>query len=150
MKIDGVDELTAELEQLMYGLNYSPTFGLLRLPAGLSLEAAEAAVVLTYPHARFDKPILSDAETLWDEVDYGFRYRGDYGSGLTLSVDEETRLQAVQERYRDLARGFIGPGSVIYTGGFAGLPGYPVFWDFRYIVLNYDRHGLLLVGSASD
>ncbi|MFQ6395635.1 hypothetical protein ACLMAJ_19495 [Nocardia sp. KC 131] len=150
MKIDGVDELTAELERVMHGLNYAPSFGLLRLPAGLSLGAAQAAVIATYPQATFPNPILSDVDTLWDEIDYGFHYRGDTGSGLTLSLAEETRLQDLQERYRNFARSSIGPGSVIYTGGFAGLPGYPVFWDFRYIVLNEDRNGLLLFGSASD
>jgi hypothetical protein len=150
VKIDGVDELTAELERVMQGLNYAPTLGLLRLPAGLSLEAAQAAVIATYPRATFPNPILSDVDTLWDEIDYGFHYRGDAGSGLTLSLAEETRLQDLQERYRNFVRSSIGPGSIVYTGGFAGLPGYPVFWDFRYIVLNEDRDGLLLFGSASD
>lgn len=147
-----VDELLARLERVMYGLNYATTFRLLPLPAGTSLKGAEAAIVGVYPKAELTGPTPADAATVWEEIGYAFDYRGDiaHGSGLELTDDQEIELRELQDRYRDYVRGFIGPESTIYTGGCRGLPGYPVFWGFCFLLLNADREGLLLFGDASD
>lgn len=148
----GVDELLAHLEHLMSGLNFVTTFGLLPLPAGTSLKDAEAAIVQVYPEAELTGPRRTDAAEVWEEIDHAFAYRGDAsaGSGMELSDVQEAELRDVQDRYRDHVRGFIGPDSAIYAGGCRGLPGYPVFWGYRLLILNPDRHGLLLSGDASD
>ena len=145
-----IDKLLARLRRLMRGLNYATTLGLLPLPAGTSLKSAEAAIVRVYPKVELTGPILADAATVWDEVGYAFDYRGDGGHGLKVTAGQEVELRELQDRYRDYVRGFIGPESAIYTGGCRGLPGYPVFWDFCFLLLNADREGLLLFGSASD
>ncbi|HEX4818218.1 MAG TPA: hypothetical protein VFV66_36235 [Nonomuraea sp.] len=145
-----MDELLARLEHLTDGLNYATTFRLLPLPAGTSLRNAETAIVQVYPEAKLIEPTLVDAATVWEEIDYAFDYRGDGDPGPELTDAQEVELRELQGRYRDYVRSFIGPESAIYLGGFRGLPGYPVFWGFCFLLLNADREGLFLFGTASD
>ncbi|MFC4048549.1 hypothetical protein ACFOY4_02535 [Actinomadura syzygii] len=147
-----MDELSARLEYLMSGLNFVTTFGLLPLPAGTSLEGAEAAIVQVYPEAELTGPRRTDATEVWEEIDHAFAYRGDPsgGSGMELTDAQEAELRELQDRYRVYVREFMEPVSVIYAGGCRGLPGYPVFWGYRLLILNPTREGLLLFGDASD
>ena len=146
-----MDELQ-HLEDLMYGINYGTYLGLLTLPSGTSLDAAAAAIAEVYPEAELSGPTPTDAAALWEEIRFGFDYRGEpsRGSGLDVTEAEEARLRELQGRYRDYVQGFIDAESAIYTGGMRGLPGYPLYWDFRLLILNADRPGLLLFGNASD
>jgi hypothetical protein len=46
---------------------------------------------------------------------------------------------------------FIQPNSKIYAyPDMQGIPGYPVFWDYRYIIFSESGQALFTYGACSD
>lgn len=154
-----MDDIITELEDSMYGLNYAASFGYCVLPPGKARDVAQAAIVRAYPDAS-PRPLRpATAEDLWENIRYAFDYRGDFAaghtrpvaSGLHLDPAAEASLRATQQRYRRFVEKFIAADSTIYScPNYDGLPCYPVFWEFQFVVLNENTEGLFLYGAASD
>ena len=81
-----------------------------------------------------------------------FDYRGDgIGSYLKLSTQKETELKLKQNELRQFISEYIIKDTKIYSYPFLeGIPGYPVFWDYSFVLLNISSRSVFLYGSSSD
>lgn len=94
-------------------------------------------------------PFPNDAllEDIMDKLDF----RGDNMAGLALTEEKENTLKVLQQQYLDHIRHFINDKtkSFCYADP-EGIPGYPVFWEYRYVVFTDDNKIILIYGAASD
>jgi len=61
------------------------------------------------------------------------------------------KLAEEQEKYKSIINDYINQNTKIYYyADEQGIPGYPVWWDFRFIVFVDDGNCLFIYGSASD
>jgi len=89
-----------------------------------------------------------------DDIEDKFAYRGDYGAGLNLTEEKEDKLKILQAHFVDYINKYINKQTNKQTRCFAytdidGIPGYPVFWDFRYILFIGADEIIFIYGSTS-
>ncbi|EQA64763.1 hypothetical protein [Leptospira alexanderi] len=73
----------------------------------------------------------------WEEIDYGFNYRGDKGAGLKLDNKKLEKVLDLQNQFKEFIKTFISKTTLLfYYPSYKGIPCYPVFWDYRFIILN--------------
>ena len=99
--------------------------------------------------------VIADAasvgiEELVDEVSECLRYAGDDGAGPGPNVTQSGRFKELLVELTTELRLLCMSASRIERFRFKdGHPGYPVFWDFAFLVRT-ERGSLVLVGSSSD
>jgi len=145
------DEIVQQIEHLMYGHNYQVTFGLDILEHCQSIEEAKAQVQQKYPAANMENIQQIDEQDIWKNVEYAFSYRGDAGAGLELLPEEEKQIEILQKRYTAFLKQFLMKTTSLYwIVDACGIPGYPVFWEYRYLCVNNTGKSLFVYASASD
>lgn len=148
-----IKDCTDRLTHLMYGYNYQITLGIEAFDDCSTFELFFQKLKLLFPDTQPGKAelILLHEDDLNEEINFGFAYRGDEHSGLELNDSQEKELLVLQQKYRELISRCITPGTMIYSyTSEEGIPGYPVYWGYTFILLNKEGTSLLVYGSASD
>ncbi len=145
-------DLIIKLEHLMYGNNYEVTLGIVRLTDCKNLNDCKNKIASVFEDAKLDRCEIKPAilKDVWGKVDFGFNYRGDEGAGLKLSKEKEDELKKLVVNYKNWITKYISPESKFYFFTFNGIPGYPVWWEYSFIILNNERESLFIYGSSSD
>ena len=153
MPSENISDLIKRLEHLMYGYNYQVTLG---------IDVFENCPNLDYFKNEFKKKYpLSKPETInlvpisivdfWEEIDFGFNYRGDKSSGLTLDKKQQDQLEKLLASYKDFIHQYLNEKTKIYYyPDEEGIPGYPVFWDYSFVVQTDNNKFVFVYGSSSD
>lgn len=148
-----IDALGWQLAQQMYGHNYAPSFGVIKITQAQSLgdvqEEIKKQYIKTKPSdARYT---IVDSNEMLSEIQDCFDYRGDRGAGLELTSEQEDSLKKIQQDFVSKISDFVSDSSVIYSTDIEeGLPLYYTFWHFAFIILNPESESLFLFGAASD
>ncbi|MFN0019376.1 MAG: hypothetical protein ACKVP0_14015 [Pirellulaceae bacterium] len=145
-----MESLLSELESLLYGWNYQVFLRAYRVPFA-SGEPAEWYIAQALGSAAVvGGSVPVTGPEVIAEVERSLRYVGDEGSGPKPSA-----LQS--PRFEELVTGVVGEvtraaARAVLLNEFwlrEGHPGYPVFWDFAYVIAGPDG-GLVFIGSSSD
>lgn len=147
-----IKDVLAQLEHILYGYNYQVTLGVELFENCQDMnsfkDALKARLPDTRPHAVSPVPI-SEADFL-EEIELGLTYRGDEHAGLKLTPKKQEKFDQLQKDYKDFLSSYIHPETKFYIyPDETGIPGYPVFWDYRFIIASGGTF-LLVYGSSSD
>lgn len=138
----------------MYGINYEVTLGIEMFKYCFSLLEVNSAIKSTFPNSSPEEvmPIDLSVEDFWQEVDQSFDYRSDdIGVSLNLSDKQERILKSKQQEIKEFIKQYIKAVMQLYSYPYLeGIPGYPVFWDYTFVLLDCDGDCLLFYGSSSD
>lgn len=144
-------DLIFQLEYLLFGQNYQVHIGGVLLGQCDSINSCINALKVTFSISY--EPQIEDTtlETVLSEIDSGFGYRGDSGAGFQLSATEEESLGQLTKQYKNFLSNYISTNSEFYRyKNDEGIPGYPVFWDYRFIIHNRNAESIFLYASSSD
>ena len=147
-----IKEIIERLEHLMYGHNYEVCLGI-DVFDGHSFDDFKKSIKAKYPNTNPDKYPLTELteQELFEDIKDKFDYRGDHGAGLTLTNEKENELKDIQNKYIDFIKQFTSNNSKFYYYSDPdGIPGYPVFWEYRFAVFNDKDKILFVYGSSSD
>ncbi|OWP47470.1 hypothetical protein [Pseudomonas nitroreducens] len=137
----------AQLEGLLYGINYEVWIGLYGpLDAQISLEQALKEVVSQ--DAVVGGSELAARGVVRSQIMEMLLYPGDPGCG---PIDlEAKRAEIITLTRRILSDAHLDEAQEVTSFWFAkGHPAYPVFWDFAYDIHAQGKRWILL-GSSSD
>ena len=153
MATESITDIHKKLEKLMYGYNYQVTLGYNLFENCSSIQSFKARLKDTYENSRPDFVTLLQIhmEDFWQEINAALDYRGDITAGLILNQKKTLELEVVQKKYKDHLSSFICDQTVIYSyPDDQGIPGYPVYWEFRFLLLTASKNCVFIYGSASD
>lgn len=149
-----MNEIIKKIETLTYGHNYQTTFGFDDLGYCSDLKQLQEQFKKIYPDStpNYYEFIKLDFKIIKEEIDFGFNYRGDSGSGLKLSNDKEKELNILVNQYKNYIFDFIKSYSEIYYyPNCKGLKGYPIFWGYQFIIFNkMCEKSYFIYGYGSD
>jgi hypothetical protein len=61
------------------------------------------------------------------------------------------QIEIEQKKYTDFLNDFLSDGAKIFRyPDEKGIPGYPVWWDYRYLIFEEKSKCIFTYGSASD
>jgi len=154
MTREKIDRLINQIQKLMYGLNYEVTLGIEILEDCVSFEDINYVIKMKFPKTTIESitfiPVTE--QDFWDDINEKFDYRGDgIGSYLKLTTEKETALKLKQNDLRKFISKYIIKDTNIYSYPFLeGIPGYPVYWEYSFVLLNPSGNSLFIYGSSSD
>lgn len=131
-------------------LNYECTFQLHDLPGmGLSSVAEIVQAALGDEAVVGSQRSVAQAEVL-REVRGALEFRGYPGAHPNLAAADELRDSGEVERLVELARDLTADADLIFDVWLqAGDPLYPVFWEFRFVII-HGAGAVLFLGAGSD
>jgi hypothetical protein len=145
------EQLMKQLEHFMYGYNYQVTYGFEILYGIKTIEETKKQIKKIFNDADVDKITNSNITEFWELIENALTYRGDDSSGLKLDKDQELNLQILQNRYREFLKKYIKENSeIIQFLDYRGFPGYPVWWDYYFALINNDGNSIFVYGASSD
>jgi hypothetical protein len=154
MTREEIDRLINQIQKLMYGVNFEVTLGIEIFENCISLADVNHAIKITFPNANVESitPIPVTQQEFWDDINEKFDYRGDgIGNYLKLSIEKETALKLKQNDLRKFISEYRIKDTKIYSYPFLeGIPGYPVYWEYSFVLLNINSKSIFLYGSSSD
>ena len=153
MEIEAIKKTLHKLEKLMYGYNFEVTFGIEVFVNCYSYEDFAIQLKTVYPEATPNEisPVIISKEELLKDLVECLEYRGDDGAGLILDELQDKTLKDEQAKYLQFIEKFLSQSIHIYAyPNSKGIPGYPVWWDYRYLILSKDGKALFTHGSSSD
>ena len=140
MTPENIKVLLYQTQNLMYGFNYEVTLGIEVFENCHSLQEVNNAIKTTFPKSKPEEitPVQISVEGLWEDVDDVFNYRGDdFGVSLKLDEKQEKELKEKLTQIKSFVAKLIKEDTEIYNYHYLdGIPGYPVFWEFSYVILN--------------
>lgn len=146
-------DILDQLEHLMYGYNYQVTFGIEIFENCTNVEEFKINLKKRFPSSRPEIANLIPfaAADFWDEVNSGLNYRGDSTAGLNLDEKKSEKLEKLQLAYKDFLRQFMNENTKIFSyPDEKGIPGYPVYWDYRFVMQTDNDKYVFIYGSSSD
>lgn len=155
MKVDLLIEKLRILEKIMEGFNYEVSLHFDIFEHIADLDLIKNKIKILYPKAdpKFESLTLTDYSDLNKTVNGCFDYRGDFGAGFELNEKEEKELKAKISEFWNAFDSLIAKDNsdfYIYPNE-TGLPIYPVWWDFEYLIIdNKNQNTYLFYGAASD
>lgn len=153
MQIDDIKVCLYQLGKLMYGFNFEAVFGIELFTNCYSYNELKSTFKNSFPDSRIEDVQLVgfDQPSFWEELNYCLSYRGDKSSGSFLPDTNEKEINGKQQIFTEYLHKFITNDSKIYSyPDIEGIPGYPVFWDFRFLIFNKSGECLFVYGSLSD
>ena len=148
-----IDVILYKLEQLLYGYNYQVTFGIETFGNCHTIKDFKIRLKEKFPDTKPESviPIPTSIEALLAEIDFALEYREDNAAGVKLTASEIEEFTSLKEGFLAFLHARISPESVILSyPDEKGIPGYPVFWDYRFIILSPNTDALFVFGSSSD
>lgn len=142
-----------ELQQLLYGYNYEVIFGVEIFNNCDNLEEFKVQLKKKFPGSKPESvtPIPVTTADLLDEIEFALDYRGDNAAGVQLSGSKLERFLHLKAFLLNFINESIHPDSKVYSyPDETGIPGYPVWWDYRFILFSGGRKALFIYGAASD
>ena len=154
MTPEHIKTLLDQTRKLMYGVNYEVTLGLEIFQQCYTVPDINAAINERFHQANpasTTTSAISEAD-FWNDLNEKLDHRGHgNGSYLSLTPERESQLRSKQDEIRKFLAGYIKPDTLIYSYPFLeGIPGYPVFWEYCFVILNTEGQSILFYGSASD
>jgi len=153
ISFDDLNAVLRKLQRVLRGNNYVVTLGVEVFNNCDHLEEVKLRIKNTFPHSKPESvvPVPMTQDEFWEDIENGLEYRGDESAGLRLSESGLRKFSTLKLEYINFLRDRIEPDSGIYAyPDESGIPGYPVWWDFRYIILSPGSDALFVYGSASD
>jgi hypothetical protein len=154
MTPENIKTLLRQTPKLMYGLNYEVTLGIEIFDSCFSLSDVNNAIKRTFSNSNLEEiePVAVSVEDFWKDINDKFDYRGnDNGSYLKLNEQQERELKRKQNEIKHFVAQYIVNSTKVYSYPFLeGIPGYPVFWEFAFALLNVDGNCVFFFGSSSD
>lgn len=153
MRANEIKATLNTLEHLMYGYNYQVSLGIDIFEDCKTLDDFYRQVRLRYKDIKPEnrQPVHLSETDFWEEIDYGFAFRGDGSAGLTLTLRKEEKLRLEKTKYKSFVQQFLSQRTKIYSyPDEEGIPFYVVYWGYAFILLNDDGPSLFLFGAASD
>ena len=140
----------AELEPMLYGLNYCV---FLRVYRTQFVSDANAEWYISQALGRdtiVGGTVPVSGPEILAEVEQGLRYAGDAGSGPKPSALQTRRFGVlVPAILAELQQAIAGATLLTQFWLRDGHPAYPVFWDFAFVIAG-QQGGLVFIGSCSD
>lgn len=153
MTLDEIKTALYKLEKLMYGYNFEVAFGIETFSECNDYDQFVRNFQALFPKATPQKviPISFTEQEFWEDLNYCLKYRGDSVAGLELNTVDGEAVDFLQLQYKNFIKTYLTQGSQIFAyPDQVGIPGYPVFWDYRYIIFKGDGKALFTYGSSSD
>jgi len=144
--------LIEQIETVMYGHNYEVHLWIIKLEWSTNLDSFIWELKNTLNDIKPGEYPIKEAsiDILFEGIQHGFDYRWDDWAGLELTSEKEKLLSELSEKYIWLIRNFIRENTKIYFyPSSAWIPWYPVFWDYRFIVIN-EQDWYFIYWSSSD
>lgn len=148
-----INIVLSELQKLLCGYNYEVLFGVKIFDNCITKEDFQAALKAVFPNARPETVefVPMTAEDFFTEIEFALDYRGDNGAGVVLSGSKLERFAIFKEAFLNILQEWLNPDSKIFSyPDELGIPGYPVWWDFRFIIFNNKTSVIFIYGAASD
>jgi hypothetical protein len=153
MDIETIKATLYKLESLMYGYNFEVSFGIEIFENCVSYEDFATQLKTLFPGARplETLPLTVSREEFWHDLLECLEYRGDNAAQLILDEFQVKALKEEQTKYLQFIEKYLSLATHIYSyPDSKGIPGYPVFWDYRYIIFCKDGRALFTHGACSD
>ena len=150
--ISNIRELLKSIEDLMYGHNYEVCLGVDTFE-GDTITDFEKQIKIKYPETHPELYPLKPTDRLefWEDMRGKHNYRGDSGAGLVLTTTNELKLESKLQEYYTFIEQFIDKQtSFYYYNDPDGIPGYPVFWEYRFVLFTDKSKIIFIYGSSSD
>ena len=145
-----VEALLAELQPLLYGINYVVFLRVYRTPFVTDAPAEWYVSQALGPSAVIGGIGAVSGSEVVAEVEQSLRYVGDTGCGPKPSALRSRRFKALVPAVLSELEGAIGEASLVAQFWLRdGHPAYPVFWDFAFVIAG-PSGGLVFIGSSSD
>lgn len=147
-----IGDIIRSIEHLMYGHNFEVCIGI-DIFHGTTTEDFEKSIQEKYPKTNPHLyPLIPISKNeLLEDIQDKLNFRGDDTAGLTLTKEKEIKLKALQTEYLDYIEQFINEQTTCFCyPDPEGIPGYPVFWDYQYVLFSNRSQILLVYGSSSD
>jgi hypothetical protein len=145
-----VEELLAELEPMLYGLNYQVHFSLYRVPFDPAAPAEWYITQALGPDVVIGGVKADSKAEAIVEVEQSLCYSGDESSGPKQSVLQSKRFNELVTSVLAELDHAIGESTLFAQFWLRqGHPHYPVFWDFAFVIAG-PSGGLVFIGSSSD
>jgi len=145
--------LLKDIEKLLRGCNYHVTLCFAELSGCSDLAGAKSRIREIFPGSRPEELRINPVEedSMWEDIDAGFNFRGDETSGLALDETGVALLAEMTGKYKTFIKKYLNNGAkFFFYPRDCGIPGYPVFWNYSFIILNADGRSVFLHGAASD
>lgn len=147
-----ITDTIRQIEHLMYGYNFEVCIGI-DIFIGQTEDDFKKSLKSKYPDTDPDSnPLLPlNKKECFSDIVEKFEFRGDSSAGLILTKEKESKLKALQQDYLDYIGQFTNERTqYFYYSDDQGIPGYPVFWDFRYVLFTDFEKIVFIYGSSSD
>ena len=149
-----IETLIFSKQEEMYGYNYEVKLGAELFEDCTTLQEGLQNIKKSFPNSNPESinPVQISEEDFWKTINETFDYRGESpGVALILNVKQEEELKSKQKKYKNFITQFIDETSKIYNYQFMeGIPGYPVFWEYCFVVICNNKTCLFIYGSSSD
>ena len=153
MTLEDLQTTLYRLEKVMYGYNYEVTYGVDLFENCSTEEEFKARLKQSYPQSKPEGvPLIPlTADDFWEEINFGLIYRGDRSAGLQLDENGQKIFDELQRQYKDFIYQHIDHEAKLYSyPDDTGIPGYPVFWDYRLVIQSPFNRYLFIYASSSD
>ena len=153
ISIEDLNTVLYKLQQLLYGYNYEVLFGVESFNNCEDLDNFKLRLKKRFPNSMAESivPVPVSVEDFWREIEFALGYRGDSTAGVQIDEEKFGQFLMLKAYFSNFLRESIKPNSEIYSyPDVEGIPGYPVWWDFRFIILSNGFNAIFVYGSASD
>ena len=153
MQLDLIKTSLYRLEKLMYGYNFEVCFGIELFDDCTSYESFKTKLKKTFPDSTPENVIAVEVDSLsfWEEINHCLNHRGDRSEGYWLDNNNQEQIESEQKKYTDYLATFVSDNAKIFAyPDEKGIPGYSVYWDYRFIIFGEKGSCLFIYGSASD
>jgi hypothetical protein len=153
IQVNEIRDVLKRLERLMYGHNFEVTFGMEIFEACDNYINFIDRLKILYPDASPENqtPIPHDFNSVIEAIQICFDYRGDNGAGLVLTEKRNQQVLIEQQKYLNFISAFsAGAVNAFSYPDETGIPGYRVWWDYKFILFNEKNRCLFIYGAASD
>jgi hypothetical protein len=145
-----------KIQKILFGLNYAVTLSARAVCVPFDEVPFCEVIKACYPDAvpASEGFLPAETEMLQNEIEGCLCYEGDAGSGPQFTPErlDKLRRELVPAFWAELRRVLPSDRQEVYRCGyFDGLPGYPVFWDYCFLLWSREQHlAVVLCGSSSD
>jgi len=153
MQLDSIKSALYRLEELMYGYNFEVKLGIEIFENCNSIVNFKIKLREAFPETRPDEATLIEVDraSFWQNINECLAYRGDKSEDYYLGDENKLRIELEQKKYTDFLKDFLSHSSKIFEySDERGIPGYPVWWEYRYFIFGENDICIFTYGAASD